>query len=72
MSLNAEPEIAKLYVFSRLIHGRTEQVAFMRFADGSAIVDREESATIWEHDGNESWKRAIEDLQLHGFVRDES
>ena len=44
----------------------------MRFADGSAIVDRDELATIWQHDGNESWKRAIEDLQFHGFARDES
>jgi hypothetical protein len=69
VSINPEPEIAKLYVFSRRIH---EQVAFMRFADGSAIVDRDESATIWEHAGNESWKHAIEDLQFYGFARDDS
>ncbi len=38
LSVNPEPDIAKLYVFSRMVHGRTEQVAFMRFADGSAGV----------------------------------
>ena len=54
--------------FSLALHDRTEQVSFMRFADGSAIVAHDESTTVWEHD-NESWKYAIEDLQLQGFVR---
>ena len=69
MGENAEPEIAKVYVFSRPLHDRMEQVSVMRFADGSAIVAHDELTTVWEHD-NESWKYAIEDLQFQGFVRE--
>jgi hypothetical protein len=67
MDKNTEPVVGNEYSFSRLMLGRTEQATFIRFADGGAVVIRNRSPTIWEHD-NGGWKCALDNLQSEGYL----
>jgi len=62
-----DPEPEREYYFVRNTGDGVEKATYQRYSDGSAIVERKGSATIYECDP-EAWRAAWDDVHRDGFV----
>jgi hypothetical protein len=62
-------EIGREYAFVRNAQGTPEHATFIRFEDGSAVVDDDGGAVIWE-ESEDAWQLALSDLRSRGFLEE--